>query len=675
MNTFDKFLTLFLFRLLFQYREEWEWVQSLGRFESSSWNTGSNTERPTTPDLSPNQPPIPAPSPAQRVWHSQLVQSVQQLLDQLSLEGDDQSHHRLYTGEVLELNSEVTLLLLLPPVDSVCCVPGQEDALLSQPGFIALSLHIFEMIHMGTYQGDLLGRYARLSYILEMDTLMAQHASREAFSQAEVKDTRDRLCQLHQFQSQLEMVWRRFRWVMDSINFARDKAISGLPVMTLYTNIAIITDSHLQGQLNLASSVISNELHHSSNESLQHGTENKRLRKDDDFTFGGRKRDGSRMLKSSTAENIRVLTNNEAKFPKSKTTECLYQSNSCKHCNIKTDQSSSAINRDHHQGEQNENMPLLSWSTETVDTKPNDTKLYYKDQPKTRSDYHLQRCLDHIAPLPRKCSAPSFLDSQDNKSCSSGEAKLNKNDSSISLESVDQSGIGCRKKKEQSIDLEDREEGKSPSGSCFDFNQHYNSSSSVEVPQRASSSLSHDSEASFSSMTASLRSLSSNETETDTLSLMSKESGRSETSDAAKSTEGEDGSTADGAGGRRSTASSEEPAIIQVYAAYDTGLASGTSVKLHITHRTTAREIIDIVVKQLNMAVVLKGKGGPIYENDKLKNFCLAAVIGARERCLRDDFRPLQLQHPWKKGRLYVRLKHDLLAAIEQCNARHLSYL
>jgi ankyrin repeat and fibronectin type-III domain-containing protein 1 len=108
--------------------------------------------------------------------------------------------------------------------------------------------------------------------------------------------------------------------------------------------------------------------------------------------------------------------------------------------------------------------------------------------------------------------------------------------------------------------------------------------------------------------------------------------------------------------------------ILQVYAAYATGLASGTSLKLRVTPRTTAREVIDLVVKQLNMAVVLKGKDGPIYTPDKLENFCLVAVIGARERCLRDDFQPLQLQNPWKKGRLFVRLKHDLLAAIEHCN-------
>lgn len=47
--------------------------------------------------------------------------------------------------------------------------------------------------------------------------------------------------------------------------------------------------------------------------------------------------------------------------------------------------------------------------------------------------------------------------------------------------------------------------------------------------------------------------------------------------------------------------------IIQVYAAYESGLANGTSVKLHVTSRTVAREVVDLVVRQLNMAVVLKG--------------------------------------------------------------------
>ena len=50
--------------------------------------------------------------------------------------------------------------------------------------------------------------------------------------------------------------------------------------------------------------------------------------------------------------------------------------------------------------------------------------------------------------------------------------------------------------------------------------------------------------------------------------------------------------------------------MIQVYAAYPTGLAIGTSVKLHVTVRTTAREVVDLVVQQLNLAAAIRSRNG-----------------------------------------------------------------
>ena len=106
-------------------------------------------------------------------------------------------------------------------------------------------------------------------------------------------------------------------------------------------------------------------------------------------------------------------------------------------------------------------------------------------------------------------------------------------------------------------------------------------------------------------------------------------------------------------------------AILRVHSAYDTGLAHGTNVKLQVTSSTTSREVINLVVQQLNMAVLNKGLQGPVYSIDDMEDFCLVAVIGARERVLRDDFQPLHLQNPWTKGRLFVRQKTNLLAALE----------
>ena len=106
--------------------------------------------------------------------------------------------------------------------------------------------------------------------------------------------------------------------------------------------------------------------------------------------------------------------------------------------------------------------------------------------------------------------------------------------------------------------------------------------------------------------------------------------------------------------------------ILRIYTAYKTGLSRGTSVKLHVTAKTTSREVINLVVQQLNRAVLAKGFSGPVYNDETLEDFCLVAVVGARERVLRDDFQPLLLQNPWTKGRLFVRLKSNLLAALEQ---------
>ena len=111
---------------------------------------------------------------------------------------------------------------------------------------------------------------------------------------------------------------------------------------------------------------------------------------------------------------------------------------------------------------------------------------------------------------------------------------------------------------------------------------------------------------------------------------------------------------------------SNQPGILRVYAAYDTGLAQGTSVKLHVTPRTSSRQVINLVVQQLNRAVASRDVNSYAYSDEELQDFCLVAVIGARERVLRDDYQPLLLQNPWTKGRLYVRLKENLLAALEQ---------
>ncbi|KAK2192023.1 hypothetical protein NP493_40g01041 [Ridgeia piscesae] len=106
--------------------------------------------------------------------------------------------------------------------------------------------------------------------------------------------------------------------------------------------------------------------------------------------------------------------------------------------------------------------------------------------------------------------------------------------------------------------------------------------------------------------------------------------------------------------------------MLMVYPAYEMGLTNITCVTLHVTSQTTARDVVQRVVHHVNQAVRNKGLNGPFYPENQLGDFCLVAVVGARERVLRDDFQPLALQAPWTMGRLYVRLKGNLLAALER---------
>jgi hypothetical protein len=88
----------------------------------------------------------------------------------------------MYDAEVVDLSPEVSFLVVVPRAESACAVPGQTEALLQRGDLIALPVQVFEMVHLGTYQRDVISRYSRLSCILELDTVLAHHSHREVCS-------------------------------------------------------------------------------------------------------------------------------------------------------------------------------------------------------------------------------------------------------------------------------------------------------------------------------------------------------------------------------------------------------------------------------------------------------------------------------------------------------------
>ncbi|KAL8574570.1 hypothetical protein ACOMHN_047287 [Nucella lapillus] len=110
--------------------------------------------------------------------------------------------------------------------------------------------------------------------------------------------------------------------------------------------------------------------------------------------------------------------------------------------------------------------------------------------------------------------------------------------------------------------------------------------------------------------------------------------------------------------------------ILRVYADYDTGLAKGVSVKLHVTAHTTARDVINLVVRHLHEAGDKAERVPSSYADDPhLDSYCLVASLGSKERVLGDDYPPLRLQPPWLKGRLYVRAVPNVVDLLQQGEA------
>ncbi|XP_037039396.1 ankyrin repeat and fibronectin type-III domain-containing protein 1-like isoform X2 [Bradysia coprophila] len=103
---------------------------------------------------------------------------------------------------------------------------------------------------------------------------------------------------------------------------------------------------------------------------------------------------------------------------------------------------------------------------------------------------------------------------------------------------------------------------------------------------------------------------------------------------------------------------------IQVY--FTNGGDNGISLQLHITTKTTAREIIDLVLSHCSPSILAIDEKPATCNQLASKDFCLFAIFGNRGRCVPNNFRPLQLQNPWKKGRLYVRRNRDFLAEIDR---------
>lgn len=538
----------------------------------------------------------------------------------MDISNEEALTHRLYDYEVIEINEEVSFIVICPSVELSCAVPGQREILLQRGDLLSLPIQVFEMIHLNTYQNDIIQRYSKLSCILELDAATANHLHREAFSNTEVAIAKERLAKLQELQTKLNTVWKGVRWLMDVVTFARDRS------NTNTTMKCILEKQYDTSNVNLKRSL------------LQIPPRDPKIVK----STPGR---GSWPGPGATI-NPNCLLNELSKSEQQLSTN-------------RTDLSSQFLNVSDTSRKGSNSSNYSEYFSERLPPSRSEDILFSQPQEK--------RYLQPNANSSVSASTSPLLNIRPMYSGSLLSVNtLNTTNTSGSMHSLSSdSDTSCPTPLGSSTPNKKHKQKIAPSRSMTNVKN-------IPTQQRKFSENHLKVESNLE--TTSSKSLSNIKKLTDIemthTYLKPKELLKPDIVPDPVFKVPLTHQLVDDASGSKDLA----PGILQVYAAYETGLASGTSLKLHVTPRTTAREVVDLVVKQLNMAVVLKGKDGPIYTADKLKNFCLVAVIGARERCLRDDFKPLQLQNPWKKGRLYVRQKHDVLAALEH-SSKHGTFI
>ena len=79
------------------------------------------------------------------------------------------------------------------------------------------------MLTLMTYERPFVRTYARLSLHLEIEHQAAGQYAREAFSNDEIQTSKCIMGRVSAYQSRLDAVWRRKRWMVEVVHLAREK--------------------------------------------------------------------------------------------------------------------------------------------------------------------------------------------------------------------------------------------------------------------------------------------------------------------------------------------------------------------------------------------------------------------------------------------------------------------
>jgi hypothetical protein len=171
---------------------------------------------------------------------------------------------KLYTNNIIEINKEISLLIIYPPSEQICIIPNTDEIPVSpapsstnnfnnlanltnitqsffkrnsivthkndhhRPSItnnyhMNLPIQVFETLNLYTYDRLFIKNYSKLSTSLDIEYNSTLQYQREAFSNEELNFTKQKLSILLSNQHKLDDLWKESRWLIDIINNVRDR--------------------------------------------------------------------------------------------------------------------------------------------------------------------------------------------------------------------------------------------------------------------------------------------------------------------------------------------------------------------------------------------------------------------------------------------------------------------
>ena len=190
-------------------KEEWIWIQSVGTLRHSK--SGKRRQVPDVNGVGTN-----LQNSIRQAWHF--------LRCKLELSQEQTQEYRLYTNEVIELSSEISILFVLPAPSDVVTAPGVQDEFLSNNAkFIAIPLPSFKQLQLSFFHADYFTKHAYISCVLDVLGLIIGQKSKEALSSEDLSEATNMLHQHALLKEMLMEMRKETNWLPNVLKAARDQ--------------------------------------------------------------------------------------------------------------------------------------------------------------------------------------------------------------------------------------------------------------------------------------------------------------------------------------------------------------------------------------------------------------------------------------------------------------------